>query len=337
MNLRPFFLSFTVLFSVSTIVLAGEDGQNIRIRVRLMSQQVALGKPVLAQFTVENITEKPITLTVPGTEPQLPQPEIGLPISHVFSGGVGGCLSVSTDSGRRWDQPVGYRPPKQAPILLLAPKSVVGTTLDLRDFYPTIRTAGQYRLTWRAYGGDAVSDTVVLTIAPFKNVEIVTDDGIITLKMHYEDSPANVANFLELVKSGFYSGKIFHRLEPGYMIQGGCPRGDGSGIRTDGKRIPGEINGRLHARGTVSMALLDDDPNSASCQFFICYTDQRDWDGRYTIFAELAGEASFETLDKLMATPVDEYGKPTRTLYMRTVRIVDAPPEQTAVHSPSFP
>ena len=78
-------------------------------------------------------------------------------------------------------------------------------------------------------------------------------------------------------------------------------------------------------KGAVAMALLEDDPESASCQFFICNTRQKEWDGRYTIFGELVGEESFATLDRLMATEVDEQGRPLRPLYMRTVRIVDAP------------
>ena len=75
------------------------------------------------------------------------------------------------------------------------------------------------------------------------------------------------------------------------------------------------------------MALLDDAPDSASCQFFICNTEQKDWDGRFTIFGRLTGEESYETLDKLMATEADAQGRPLRPLQMRTVRITDAPPE----------
>jgi cyclophilin family peptidyl-prolyl cis-trans isomerase len=75
------------------------------------------------------------------------------------------------------------------------------------------------------------------------------------------------------------------------------------------------------------MALLEDDPDSGSCQFFLCNTRQKDWDGRYTVFGQLEGEESFATLDRLMSTPVDDKGRPVRTLYMRTVRVVDAPSE----------
>ena len=95
----------------------------------------------------------------------------------------------------------------------------------------------------------------------------------------------------------------------------------------DGRRIPAEFNNRPHEKGTVSMALLDDDPDSASCQFFICNTRQKDWDGRYTVFGELAGEVALQTLDRLMALPVDDHSRPKQTLYIRAVRVVDAPIE----------
>ena len=75
------------------------------------------------------------------------------------------------------------------------------------------------------------------------------------------------------------------------------------------------------------MALLPDDPDSASCQFFISNTRQKDWDGKYAVFGHLVGDESFQTLDRLMATSVDDQGRPVRTLYMRTIRVVDAPPQ----------
>jgi len=81
-------------------------------------------------------------------------------------------------------------------------------------------------------------------------------------------------------------------------------------------------------KGSIAMALLGDDADSASCQFFICNTRQKDWDGKYTIFAELVGEDSFATLDRLMAVDADEFGRPVRPLHIRTVRIFDAPPDE---------
>ncbi len=298
--------------------------------LRPVSPQVPIGQPVWIRFAVENTTHESVTLTVPGTEPEIPPPEMGLPLAHIFSGGSAPSIIVSTESGRRIEEPVGYRTPPRCPILLLAPYSAVGTQLDLREFFPILRGAGQYRITWQPYGGAVNSETMVVNIAPLKQAEIVTDEGVITMKLFYDDAPGHVANFLELAKSGFYNGKTFHRIAPGYMIQGGCSRGDGTGIRLDGKRIAAEPNGRRHQKGTVSMALLEDDPNSASCQFFICYTEQRDWDGRYTVFGQLVGDESMSTLDKVMATPIDDAGRPLRLLYIRSVRIVDAPAEGMA-------
>jgi cyclophilin family peptidyl-prolyl cis-trans isomerase len=295
--------------------------------VRPVSTHVPIGHPLWVHFSLENTTDKAVTLAVPGVEPEIPPAEMGLPLSHVFSGGQNAGVTVSTESGRRWELPVGYRSSPQAPILLLAPHCIVGARIDLRDFFPSVRGAGTYRVVWKPYAGALSSEPSTITVAPLKQVEMVTDDGTLTFRLFHDDAPETVANFLELAKSGFYTGKTFHRVEPGYMIQGGCPRGDGTGIRADGKRVRAELNSRTHEKGSVSMALLEDDPDSASCQFFICNTRQRDWDGKYAVFAELVGAESMATLDRLMSTPVDEAGRPTRTLTMRAVKITDAPLE----------
>ncbi|MBI1825541.1 MAG: peptidylprolyl isomerase [Planctomycetes bacterium] len=300
----------------------------IKAHLQAPTTHVPINHPVLVQFSIENTTKDAITLTVPGTDPAIPSPEMGLPMSHVLSGANASGLIIVGESGRRWDQAVGWRAPNEAPILLLAPHSAVGTTIDLRDYFPALRSAGQYRLTWKPYGGAAVSESLLITIAPRKQVEIVTDQGTMTISLFYDDAPLNVANFLELAKTNFYTGKTFHRLEPGYLLQGGCPRGDGTGIRSDGKRVPAEINHHVEQKGSVSMALLDEDPDSGSCQFFICNTRVKDWDGKYTVFGQLVGDNSIATLDRIMAMPVDNLGRPRQTIYMRNVRIVDAPSDQ---------
>ena len=303
----------------------GSDRSALRARLRPVSHHVPVGYPVWMQFWVENGSDDPVTLRVPGAEPQIPLPEMGLPVSHVFSGNSGSGVSVTTESGRRVDRPVGYRSVTEAPIVIVAAQSMVGTRIDLRDYFPVLRGAGQYRITWNPYGGELGSEVVAITVAPRKQVEIVTDEGTMTVRLFYEDAPLHVDNFLELAQSGFYNNKTFHGLERGYMLLGGCPRGDGTGIRSDGKRIPAEFNSRPHQKGSLSMALLEDDPDSASSQFFICNTRQKDWDGRYTVFGQLVEQESFETLDRLMATPADDSGRPEHPLYMRTLRVVDAP------------
>ena len=299
----------------------------IRVELRPLSYHIPVGRPVWLSFLVENVSPEPLTLTVPGTQPKIPEPEISLPLSHVFSGGETAGLTVRTQSGREWDRPVGYRAESEAPILLLAPHGSVGRTIDLRTYYPALRSRGQFRITWSPYGEGGPSASTTVTIAARKNIEITTSDGTMTLELFYDEAPQTVANFLELVQQGFYDGLTFHRIAPGYMVQGGCPKGDGTGVRPDGKRVELEINDRPHEKGTVSMALLGDEPHSGSAQFFISYARMTGWDGRYSVFARLVGEASFETLDKLMATPVDEHGRPRRTLYMQSVRTNDMPTE----------
>ena len=297
----------------------------IRAELRPVSYRVPLGRPALVRFILENTSDDPKTLTVPGTNPAIPSPQSGLPIEHIFSSGAKKGVSITTPTGRQWTEANGYRPSDEAPILMIAPHGSVGATLDLREYFPTLRGAGQYRVTWSPYGGALGSVSVVLNIAPLHRAEIITDAGSMTVRFFYREAPLHVANFIELAESGFYNNRLFHRLEPGYLIQGGCPRNDGTGIRLDGKRLQPEFNSQAMRKGTLAMALLDDDPDSASCQFFICNTRQKDWDGRYTIFGELVGDESFETLDRLMSTPVDDAGAPVDPINMRSVRIVDAP------------
>ncbi len=320
----------SLLMVVGMFPLAGTavaDGSipGLEAHVEPVTHYVPLNHPVWVRFSIENTADEPISLTVPGAEPEIPSPEVGLPLSHVFSGHDSSGIVLTTESGRRWDEVVGFHAPARAPILVLAPHSMVGTTIDLRRYFPSLRGAGEFRVEWAPYGGAITSKRVTLTIAPRKQVEIVTDDGTLTIALLYDDAPRHVANFLDLARSGFYTGKTFHRLESGYMIQGGCPRGDGTGIRLNGKRIPAEFNARPHQKGSVSMALLEDDPESGSCQFFICNTRQKDWDGRYTVFGQLVGDESMEALDRLMQAPIDDQGRPQRTIYMRAVRVTDAP------------
>jgi len=299
----------------------------VRAEVRPLSYNVPTGQPVWVRFSLENATDQPVTLSVPGTKPDIPSPYAGLPLPHVFNGGSPSAVTVTTPANRRLDQPIGYHKPADAPLLMIAGRSTVGVTLDLREYFPVMRGAGQYRIDWNPYGSAAAGTSTVVTIGPLKRAEIVTDDGTMTVRFFYTDAPKTVANFIELAATNHYSNLTFHRIEPGYLIQGGCPRGDGTGIRLDGKRVPAEFNSHAMQKGTLAMALLDDDPDSASCQFFICNTRQKEWDGKYAAFADLVGDESFATLDRLMAKPVDDLGRPKQTIRIRSIHLIDAPQE----------
>jgi len=118
-----------------------------------------------------------------------------------------------------------------------------------------------------------------------KIVTIETEKGIIKFELFEDKAQITTKNFIELVSSGFYDGLNFHRVEPGFVIQGGDPNGDGTG--GSGKTIPLEIHPELkHVKGAVAMA-RSQDPNSASSQFYITLTSTPFLDGNYAVFGKV--------------------------------------------------
>src|ERR671927_1958414 len=118
---------------------------------------------------------------------------------------------------------------------------------------------------------------------------MVTNHGEIKLELFDEDAPKTVENFRELAGKGFYDGLIFHRVIKGFMIQGGCPQGTGTG--GPGYTIKAEFNNTPHEAGVLSMARTND-PNSAGSQFFICLERTPHLDRQYTAFGKTADEES---------------------------------------------
>lgn len=114
---------------------------------------------------------------------------------------------------------------------------------------------------------------------------IVTEKGTIKFELYEKDAPITTKNFIDLAQKGFYDGLTFHRVVPGFVIQGGDPKGDGTG--GSGKTIPLEIAPNLtHKKGAVAMA-RSGAPNSASSQFYICLEDEKQLDGQYAIFGQV--------------------------------------------------
>ncbi len=120
---------------------------------------------------------------------------------------------------------------------------------------------------------------------------IETNKGVIMIRLFRKQSPRTVAHFMDLVQAGFYNGLTFHRVEPGFVIQGGCPNGDGSGLYSDPKTgkpkmVALETSGQLshNAPGVVALARFPKNPNSASCQFYITLQPQPRLDHQYSIF-----------------------------------------------------
>jgi cyclophilin family peptidyl-prolyl cis-trans isomerase len=153
---------------------------------------------------------------------------------------------------------------------------------------------------------------------PVKQVTIHTDFGDMNLTFLPDKAPKHVENFVDLAESGFYDGLTFHRVVEGFMIQGGCPKGNGTG--NGPRRLDAEFNDTPHVRGTLSMA-RSQDPNSASCQFFICLDDARFLDRQYTAFGQIADDPSLETLSKIGAVATRDPGTGEKSAPIEPVKI----------------
>jgi peptidyl-prolyl cis-trans isomerase B (cyclophilin B) len=124
---------------------------------------------------------------------------------------------------------------------------------------------------------------------------ITLDNGQeIRLEFYPADAPKTVENFLALARKGFYDNLTFHRVVPDFVVQGGCPKGNGTG--GPGYTIPAEFNTQKHVRGTVAMA-RSQHPDSAGSQFYICYGPTPHLDGNYTVFGRVT--SGMEHVDRI--------------------------------------
>ena len=152
----------------------------------------------------------------------------------------------------------------------------------------------------------------------------VKDYGIIKVELNPSEAPITVENFVKLAKSGFYKGLTFHRVIKGFMIQGGCPKGNGTG--GPGYTIKGEFaangvpNNISHKRGVISMARAYD-PDSAGSQFFIMHKDGNFLDGQYAAFGETI--EGIEVVDKIAAVRTSPNDKPLTPVVINTITIED--------------
>jgi peptidyl-prolyl cis-trans isomerase B (cyclophilin B) len=125
-------------------------------------------------------------------------------------------------------------------------------------------------------------------------VRIKTAHGDIVFRLFPDDAPLHSAAFMKLADAGFYDGLKFHRVEPGFVVQGGDPKGDGTG--GPGYNLKAEFNARPHVRGTIAMARTSR-PDSAGSQFYICLEDAPFLNGQYTVFGQMT--EGFEALDAI--------------------------------------
>ena len=143
-----------------------------------------------------------------------------------------------------------------------------------------------------------------------------TSAGPITVELYDEDAPKTVENFRKLAQDGFYEGLAFHRVIKDFMIQGGCPRGDGTG--GPGYNFEDEPNQHRVVRGALAMANAGPDTNGS--QFFIVTTGEAPWlDGKHTVFGAVT--AGMDAVDALEATPTDASDRPAEAQRIERVEL----------------
>ena len=156
-------------------------------------------------------------------------------------------------------------------------------------------------------------------------VKVEMDDGsYFVMELYPEYAPETVENFVKLVNDGFYNGLTFHRIVPGFVIQGGCPEGTGTGGSS--KNVKGEFssngwdkNTLSHEKGVVSMARAQD-MNSASSQFFVCLDDVAYLDGNYAAFGKII--EGMDTVEKIATERTDPNDKPLTPVVMKNVSVI---------------
>lgn len=166
-----------------------------------------------------------------------------------------------------------------------------------------------------------VSEKTKATIAVTSKGQPV---GEIVLRFFPDVAPGHVTNFVKLSKEGFYNGTTFHRIIPGFMIQGGDPNSKSPdrashGMGGPGYKVKAEFNSKPHKRGIVSMARAND-PDSAGSQFFICVADAHFLDWQYTVFGEVV--SGMDVADKVVSMKRDGRDNPLERVEM-TVTITE--------------
>jgi cyclophilin family peptidyl-prolyl cis-trans isomerase len=145
---------------------------------------------------------------------------------------------------------------------------------------------------------------------------MTTSEGTIELELFGEDAPATVGNFTKLAGEGYYDGLTFHRVIPDFMVQGGCPRGDGTG--GPGYTFEDEINDHTVVRGALAMANSGPDTNGS--QFFIVTADACPWlDGKHTVFGQVT--SGMDVVDRISLVERDHRDRPATPVLLESLSI----------------
>jgi len=148
-------------------------------------------------------------------------------------------------------------------------------------------------------------------------VTLDTTLGAIRLEIFADRAPKTAKNFLDLTKKGYYDGLTFHRVIPGFMIQGGCPKGDGTG--GPGYEIPDEFHPTLKHSGPGIVSMANAGPNTGGSQFFITLAATGWLDGKHAVFGKVVGGQ--DVIDKIAAVPRGASDRPKTAVTIRTARV----------------
>jgi cyclophilin family peptidyl-prolyl cis-trans isomerase len=188
----------------------------------------------------------------------------------------------------------------------------IGRTVDIASAFPPVAEdkEGWYRIRWSF--GDAASNELRVYVMRDWVARIETNHGSIEIEFHPQLAPNHVENFLRLSRGGFYEGSLFHRIIPGFMMQGGAPKDSSKELP---KPLQAEFSSSKHVFGTVSMARTNN-PHSATSQFFICFGGVPHLDGNYSVFGQvISGEEVVKEIERVKSdhNPCKKCGKQFRT------------------------
>jgi cyclophilin family peptidyl-prolyl cis-trans isomerase len=204
------------------------------------------------------------------------------------------------------------------------------TTTALTDTTTTTSSATEATVPPATTSSAAAEENRPMSQYQNKVAELHTSAGEIDIRFYPDVAPNHVKNFIDLAEKGFYNGTKFHRVIPGFMIQGGDPNtvsGSPStwGTGGSGKNVSAEFNSISHKRGIVSMA-RSNDPNSASSQFFIVVADSTFLDKQYTVFGQVT--KGMDVADKIVSAPTGAQDRPNNPTSIDKIVIRDAKPEE---------
>lgn len=164
--------------------------------------------------------------------------------------------------------------------------------------------------------GDSIVNVDAPTSTPERPIVIMeTDWGNIVMELFPDVAPITCDSILSLVNQKFYDGLTFHRIIPGFVLQGGDPKGNGTGDA--GFRIPAEFSARKHVEGSLSMARNMVDINSSGCQFFVCLASLPNLDSSFNLFGQVI--AGMDVAHKIEVVPTGPGDKPVEPVVMRRV------------------